>query len=115
MAKRYRRAIGTTSRCEIASESLEQVARRLGTREERFHAACRCGLEATLQGKPLLQFAEKMTQIGLDGLSRYQPHNVDLLRPLIQQLQTGQSPAVALLDIWKKDPKPETVIEAVRY
>lgn len=95
---------------ELANELM-----RLGTREERFHAACRCGLEATLQGKPLLQFAEKMTQIGLDGLSRYQPHNVDLLRPLIQQLQTGQSPAVALLDIWKKDPKPETVIEAVRY
>ena len=88
---------------------------RIGTREERFQAACRGGLEASIQGKALLPFAEKMVQIGREGLSRYQPHNIEIFTPLLQLLQGGQSPAASLLETWKKDPTPETVIEAVRY
>ena len=64
----------------------------MGTREELFNAACRSGLEANINGKSFTHFAEKMAQIGLDGLSRYQPHNVDLLTPLINRFKPVNLP-----------------------
>ena len=97
-----------------ASELVEEFTS-LGNREERFNVACRNGLEANVEGVPLLKFAEKMIEIGANGLNNYQGHNVDLLTPLIQLVQSGQSPAVSLLNAWRKDPTPEAVIAAVRY
>ena len=84
-------------------------------RSKRFDIACLHGLEGQLGGKTYAQWAEQLVDIAKSGLERHQPHAANLLDPLIQQIQRGYSPARQLLEIWKKDPSPESVIRYLAY
>lgn len=87
----------------------------LGTREERFAAACQCGLSGTIGDQNIQDFAQRLLTIAHQGLGEVQPHNQYMLNPIIRQIASGQSPAQDLLEHWKMNPTPEHVIDFVSY
>ena len=86
-----------------------------GTREERFNVACREGVQGQFGSVKILDLAQKMVAIGAEGLGRFQPHNQQLINPIIDQLHKGCSPSHDLLKEWHKNPSPEHIIETLRY
>lgn len=88
--------------CKQAADGGRAIAERFsrfGTREERFHVACRHGLKGTVGGRSLAAWAEEIVDVAVAGLSRCSPDDVDLLRPLVRLVQTGESPAHHLLRV----------------
>jgi glutamate--cysteine ligase len=84
-------------------------------REQRFAIACKDGLQGKVGNAKLLDFAEKIIDISRNGLQRYQPHNVHLLKPLIEQVSKGKSPGHELLEVWKKDASIENILRHIAY
>lgn len=104
--------------CEDAQdEALQLVAEleRHGTRESRFEAACRGGLEGDIGGRPIAGWAQDLGDIARRGLSRCRPDDAPLLDTLLQGIEDGRSPADDLLDAWARDPSPEALVRAVAY
>ena len=87
----------------------------LGSREERFTTACTQGLQGKFQQTSIHALAMRFMDIAHSGLSRYQNHNTHLLDALSTQIQTGYSPSHALLDLWKKDASPTSIIQYLTY
>jgi glutamate--cysteine ligase len=81
----------------------------------RFQRACRLGLEAPFAGKTCAVWANLLVEAASDGLSRWEPDSVSLLDPLREQIDSGRSPAVALLKAWKSNPNPSAVIQYLSY
>ena len=86
-----------------------------GTAEDRFIAAARHGLDAPLAGRKAADWARDLGEIARKGLSRVQPDDVNLMEPLLALLDSGRSPAVALLEAWHHDPRPENILRAAAY
>ena len=86
-----------------------------GTREERFRTACKGGLGGSVGDKLLTNWAEEMVDIGLHGLEEWQPESAHLLKPLIKQVASGESPAATLLRVWKRDPSPKALLRYIAY
>jgi glutamate--cysteine ligase len=81
----------------------------------RFSIACTHGLEGELGGKKMSSWAEELVDIAQSGIEEWQPESRQLLTPLIEQVQTGESPAVQLLRNWKKNPSPEGLLPTLAY
>ena len=98
---------------------LAQELSHYGTRDERFDIACRSGLDGTFQNgngqSAILKLTRRLVDIGVEGLTRYQPHNRHLLTPLEEQLERGCSPAMDLMKAWQANPTPEHVIDFLSY
>ena len=60
------------------------------------------GLEATLKGQKLLQWAQKLVDVSRDGLSRWEPDALSLITPLENLLNQGQAPADINRPFWDK-------------
>jgi len=104
--------------CDAAlDEALQLVAEleRHGTRESRFEAACRGGLEGDIGGRPIAGWAQDLGDIARRGLSRCRPDDAPLLDTLLQGIEDGRSPADDLLEAWARDPSPEALVRAVAY
>lgn len=86
-----------------------------GTRDERFDAACRSGLEGDIGGRRIGAWARDLADIAQRGIERCQPEDAPLLEPLLAGIHAGRSPADDLLDAWKRDPSPEALVRAVAY
>ena len=102
---------------QALDEMLEMVEQfsQIGSREERFSIACKDGLQGELDGRKLAHWAEKLVEIGRDGLARYQSHNTALLDPLILQVASGYSPGHNLIRKWKQNPNAEFIISNLSY
>ena len=87
----------------------------VANREERFHIACKDGLQGKIGTHRFVSFAETFLEIAKEGLQRYQPHNVHLLEPLIEQVSTGKSPGHELLETWKQDSSPQNILDFLAY
>lgn len=85
-----------------------------GTSAERFQVACRQGLGGEIGGKKLASWAEELVGIANEGLGRWRPGDVPLLKPLIDQVATGESPAAGVLRAFEGTGKSE-FLESVRY
>ncbi|MEE2750121.1 MAG: glutamate--cysteine ligase, partial [Myxococcota bacterium] len=97
-----------------AAEALGQQFAELAPIDELFDAACKDGLQAEV-GQPFLRFARELLEISRDGLTRYQPDSVPLLKPLDEVLEAGQSPGRSVLDAWSTNSAPDAFLKAVAY
>jgi glutamate--cysteine ligase len=99
------------------SDGLELVAEleRHGTHAERFASACKHGLGGALGGRPTAEWAQELVGIARKGLADWNAEDLPWLAPLEARVAAGRSPAVDLLEAWQRDPRPESVIEAIAY
>lgn len=86
-----------------------------GDRNGRFQRACRLGLEAPFAGRSSASWASKLVDAAKIGLMEWEPESCSLLAPLEAQIQTGRSPATALMQAWKANPNPEAIIHFLAY
>jgi glutamate--cysteine ligase len=95
-----------------ATEEAERLLPKLSLAGHRaFHdTARREGLAGRLNGQELHRLAGEMVAIARRGLQRLDPQDVPLLAPLEQVAASGRSPAVAVLEAWEKDPRPEALL-----
>ncbi|RYZ35443.1 MAG: glutamate--cysteine ligase [Myxococcaceae bacterium] len=76
-----------------------------------FHdTARREGLAGKLGAHELHRLAGEMVAIAKRGLLRLDPQDAPLLAPLEEVAASGHSPAQAVLDAWKQDPRPEVLM-----
>ncbi|MFP2930618.1 glutamate--cysteine ligase [Pyxidicoccus sp. 3LG] len=76
-----------------------------------FHdTARREGLGGRLGSQELHRLAAEMVAISRRGLQRLDAADAPLLDPLAEVAASGRSPAVAVLEAWQKDPRPESVL-----
>jgi len=68
-----------------------------GTKAERFEEACRVGLEGTVGNRSLASWAEELVICADEALGRCAPADRKWLKPLIAQVELGESPARTLL------------------
>lgn len=104
--------------CEGAqAAALELVAEieAHGTHDARFDAACRGGLQGRVGNRSLWDFARELGQIASTGLGNCLPEDVHLIDPLLARIASGRSPADDLLEAWRRDPSPASVVRAVAY
>ncbi len=101
--------------CELALEQATALAERFashGTKAERFDIACRDGLEGSLGGRRLADWAEELLDLADAALRRCAPDDRPWLRPLMAQVETGESPARTLLRHLGDAPDPEKLVAA---
>jgi glutamate--cysteine ligase len=86
-----------------------------GTSRERFDVACREGLAGRVGGRRYADWAGDLVQIAAEGLARLDKGDSHFLAPLEAQVARGVSPAHDVLEHWKHDPRPQAMVEALRY
>jgi glutamate--cysteine ligase len=86
-----------------------------GDHKSRFNAACRDGLQAEIGGRPLADWACDLGAIAERGLRACLPGDVEKIRPLLDRIDAGRSPADDVLDAWKSDPTPANVVRSLAY
>ena len=84
---------------------------RHGTRDSRLDAACRDGLGGQVDGGAIGDWARELGAIADAGLARCMPDDRHLLTPLLARIESGRSPALDILDAWKR-PVAQAVIRA---
>jgi hypothetical protein len=72
------------------------------------------GLSGELWGKKTADLAREVVAIADQGLARLKEDR-DLLTPLIDQVNSGESPADRLIRAWEQDPRPESFLAACAY
>lgn len=101
--------------CELALDGATALSERFaahGTRDERFAIACRHGLEGTVGDRTLASWAEDLLDLADAALQRCAPEDRPWLRPLTAQVETGASPARALLRALGPTPGVEALLAA---
>ena len=104
--------------CNIALDEGTELVKEFekhGNHEERFEAACREGLEATIGGRTIADWASDLGAIAERGLKACLPDDLDKIYPLVERMESGRSPADDILEAWNTDPSPENVIQAYAY
>lgn len=86
-----------------------------GSRDERFHLACRDGLRAQVGGRSLGEWARELVEIARSGLRVYEPASRHLLDPVEAVAASGRSPGDALRENWLSNPSPEALIRYLQY
>lgn len=84
-----------------------------GTSAERFEVACRDGLGGQVGRRSLAAWAEDLVTIAHGGLQRLDASETRWLAPLEKQVQSGESPAAAVLRAFEADPRPGVFRDAV--
>lgn len=84
-------------------------------REAQFDAATRLGMEATVAGRPLRDWARELGTLAHAGLSRWSPGEQFVLEPLLERLESGRSLADDVLEAVARDPSPAALLRAVAY
>lgn len=88
--------------CNASLRDTLQIAEEFaahGTKEERFDEAVRNGLEGTISGRKVLDWARDVVALGGRALDACAPHDRHLLRPLEEQVASGQCPSADILDV----------------
>ena len=97
-----------------ATELAQRFAATPGTNEERQLAAARGGLAARYGAHAAADWAKELVTIAAAGLAEI-GEDVALLDPLRAKVEAGRSPALDVLDAWKRDPSPANVLKSVAY
>lgn len=99
--------------CERALDEATEFGRELasyGTKEERWEIACREGLQGVIGGRRLAAWGERLLDLADAALDRCAPEDRPWLGPLRRQVESGESPARALLRAWQAEPTVETLL-----
>jgi glutamate--cysteine ligase len=102
---------------EVLRETLELTAEfaSYDTREARFEQAARHGLQGTVGGRPMLEWAREVVTLGGRALDNCAPEDRHLLEPLEAQVDRGECPGRGFLRAFEADPTPRTVFEYAAY
>lgn len=95
--------------CALATRQAMDFSHRFadcGTREERFHVACKDGLKGVIGGRRYAEWAAELLDIADAALQRCAPEDRHWLIPLKAQVDAGQSPAHTMLDVLGPEPAP---------
>jgi glutamate--cysteine ligase len=84
-----------------------------GTKEERFEIAVRDGLQGTISGRKVVDWAREVVALGGRALDACAPLDRHLLEPLERQVDRGVCPARDVLDILPQGM--EAVLDASSY
>ena len=101
--------------CDIALVGATELGERFsshGTREARFDVACRDGLHGVIGGRRLVDWAQELLDLADAALERCAPDDRRWLRPLIRQVESGESPARSLLRRLGPEPGIEDLLAA---
>jgi glutamate--cysteine ligase len=82
-----------------------------GTKEERFDQACRHGLQGTISGRPVLDWARDVVALAGRALDACAPHDRHLLHPLEAQLDRGRCPAREVLEAFEAGRDLDAIID----
>jgi glutamate--cysteine ligase len=83
-----------------------------GTKGDRFDAACRLGLEGTIGGRRMADWAADLVDVADRALAGSAPDERAFLDPLRALVATGESPARTLLRHLGPNPTPAAVVAA---
>lgn len=103
--------------CDRALEGATELAERFtthGDRNQRFAVACAEGLEGEVGARRLSAWAEELLDLADAALQRCAPEDRRWLRPLIDQVETGESPARTLLNALGPEPSPADLLAHAR-
>lgn len=101
--------------CELALDGATALAEEFAatsTSDERFAAACRDGLKAVHADRTLANWAEQLLDLADGALERCAPGDRVWLKPLIAQVETGESPGHTLLRKVGQQPTPQALMDA---
>ncbi len=87
---------------------------RQGTPEERLALAARDGLGAETD-REWADWAAELVEIADRALARSMPADRSLIEPLREQIASGESPAAAVVRLFREDPRPEVFLPRVAY
>jgi glutamate--cysteine ligase len=97
---------------ELAKDFAEGFASH-GSQQERHAIACREGLQGLVGGRPLASWAEEVLDLAIHGICHCGPVDRERLAPLEAQVERGESPAAAVLRVWKAGPDPAAFLDAI--
>ena len=83
-----------------------------GNAAELLDRAARRGLEAEA-GRSFTAWARELVTLAEAGLARREPEALPLLAPVQQLVDSGRSPAQALLEAWRDDPRPQALLDRI--
>jgi glutamate--cysteine ligase len=86
-----------------------------GTTAERFETACRDGLAGTIGGRRMSAWAEDLVELALGALQRLGDGDDATLRPLVDLIAGGESPAQRVIRAFQRDGSPGAVARDNRY
>jgi len=101
--------------CQLAQEQAIGLAARFtehGGREERFDIACRDGLHGMVGGRRLAAWADDLLDMADQALGRCAPQDRPWLRPLIQQVEQGDTFARRLVRELGDEPSVADLLSA---
>jgi len=84
-------------------------------RDDRFEAACRDGLRATIAGRSLAAWGQDLIALASDGLARWEPGAEKMLEPIAAVAASGKSPGDAIREAWRAGADPAALIRYLRY
>lgn len=99
--------------CPRGLDEGTELARELasyGTKDERWEIACREGLQGVVGGRRFAAWGERLLDLADAALERCAPEDRPWLEPLRRQVESGESPARALLRAWQADPGVDTLL-----
>lgn len=101
--------------CDLALTQATELSKRFlehGSRAERFDIACRDGLHGVVGGRRIADWAAELLDTADQALGRCAPADRPWLRPLMEQVDTGDSFARQLLRELGDTPAPADLIAA---
>lgn len=91
--------------------ALQQAFIAAGDKDERFAIACRSGLQGVVGGRTLASWGEELVDIAAGALERRRPGDRAYLAPLVQVVESGESPAAGVLRSWKSAPDIRSFVQ----
>jgi glutamate--cysteine ligase len=85
---------------------------RHGSASDLLARAARSGMQARA-GRSFASWAQELVTLARAGLAKREPAALPLLEPVEALVEGSRSPAVALLDAWRRDPRPEALVDFV--
>ena len=99
--------------CALATRQALDFSSRfasVGTREERFHVACKDGLKGSVGGRLYADWGAELLEIADQALERCAPEDRHWLAPLRAQVEAGESPGQTMLSVLGPEPSPAEVL-----
>ena len=99
--------------CALATRQALEFSLRFaqtGTREERFHIACKDGLKGSVGNRLYADWAYELLVIADEALERCAPEDRHWLVPLKAQVEAGESPAHTMVRMLGETPDPRELM-----
>jgi glutamate--cysteine ligase len=100
--------------CAEANSLVDELAVK-STFEERMDVAARLGLAGRAGDRSLADWSRDLLRIAQKGLANWQPSALRFLEPLRAFVEEGRSPSERIVEAFRRDPSPDSVLDAAVY